>query len=72
MKCEFQDCDIKLNFTEQIVGKCLDCSKVFCPLHRIPDRHLCSEIKSCIERKSREIKVKPKFVNYSRGGHIGV
>jgi predicted nucleic acid binding AN1-type Zn finger protein len=71
MSCSLKECKLKLNFTEKIIGRCIDCKKVFCPLHRVPETHNCINIKDCIQRKSREVKNKPKFVNYSQSGHIG-
>lgn len=71
MSCSLEECKIRINFTEKIIGKCIDCNKVFCPRHRVPETHKCNNIKECIQRKSREVKNRPKFVNYSQSGQIG-
>jgi len=69
MKCSFQGCRVKLSIVCQVCP-CSYCKKCYCIHHRLPEVHECPDLEEGVQNK-KEIRVKPKFVDYPRGGSVG-
>lgn len=69
MKCSFDICRIKVGIVQQACP-CSYCKMSYCSYHRLPESHDCPNLKEGLKHE-RKPKVKPKFVDYSRGGGIG-
>ncbi|ELA46469.1 hypothetical protein VCUG_02064 [Vavraia culicis subsp. floridensis] len=44
--CDFVDCKLKRS---KVCSDCRFCKYLFCGMHRMPEEHLCKEIKRCKE-----------------------
>ncbi|EPZ32110.1 hypothetical protein O9G_002604 [Rozella allomycis CSF55] len=47
-RCDLDGCNDK---AAKIVGDCRYCSKAYCSRHRLPEAHLCTELKTCKQEK---------------------
>jgi len=54
-KCAFPDCCQK---PVLIIGDCKFCKLKFCVNHRLPESHVCSNMKSCREQSFNKLKAK--------------
>lgn len=54
-RCASIECRRKLNITNKF--KCSTCNREFCPKHRYPSEHGCSDIVARIERERLEVKL---------------
>lgn len=49
-RCNYNNCNKKLTFSQQITSKC-KCEKVFCDTHRLAENHYCTfDFKSTINK----------------------
>lgn len=44
-QCSMMGCTAKLNLMEVTVGSCKHCSSAYCLKHRLPESHVCPQLK---------------------------
>jgi predicted nucleic acid binding AN1-type Zn finger protein len=67
MNCNFVECKKKCVL---LIGDCKFCEKHYCPMHRLPEKHMCANLEKCklcsfeknkkkiIEEKLEDIRIR--------------